>query len=262
MEMRKFEQSDTTEEIKKERIAEIRKSADTFFEILNKEYFEFLNNLEDLEREIEGDDEKTLFLQEMLNFLDISKEDLKNIIDTRITGAVEKMYEMAQERNMDISQNNSVLDILRNSIITGISYTNKVIDIIREGKIKRFEDLTETKKQGLEYLKKSLVDVLKYIDLICKDEEKLGVELTSLDGLLGGSRKYFKKTEEGTTKFPSGGRKIAYIKLFDEITPENVRELVEKAIEAGEIDENILDTEKLIIEISGSEKNSEGGFLD
>ena len=212
-------------------------------ETIDNDYYTFLNNLEELE-------EKTGKNNPLLKELFGDTEKIKFLIDQKITGSIEKINLLMKERGIEISYDNSLIDILNNSIITGIRTANKIINSIADG---REVNLSETKKRLLDLLKKSFVDVPYYLDKICAEPEKFESELVSREGYLKKFEKYFNKNREGQTMFPAGGRKIDYIRMFDEVTPENA----EKMIEGPYIDKNILNVRKVIDDVrQGRLKNT------
>lgn len=216
-------------------------------EAVDNQCHEFLKNLKELKKSVEEshDNEKAVCLEDLFDLLGAKPEDLKEIFYGKIIKVSQKVRSLVAEKEISIPQLNSLNDVLGNSIAGGLGTLNEVIRRISDGRIKSINELSAGKIQLLKNFKQALEDVPYYLDEICEDEEKLKHELTSEGGYLETFERYFDKKEGGKTIMPTGSKKIAYLRMFDEITPENYAELLKDP----RIDKALLDEEKMISDL-------------
>ncbi len=205
-------------------------------DIIDKNYYSFLNFF----------DESGLEPRDLEKFgIDILK--IKNFIDKKLSDSLEKINVLAKEKNLKISFDSSLIDVLGNSVVSEISVAKNIINKLKDEKIEDLSDLSDGQKKILTLLKNSLEDIPYYLDKICNNEGVLEKELTNRVGYLEKYKDYFLKNKTGDTLFPTGTKKISYLRLFDEVEKgELEREEIEDLIDKLNIDVNILDRDKFI----------------
>ncbi|EKE16424.1 MAG: hypothetical protein ACD_11C00017G0014 [uncultured bacterium] len=240
-----FEKIDNSEKLKNNE-AVLRGIMD----LMEKEYFSLLDAIEKLEAE----EKKKL---EEVAEIDISET--KKFIDEKMPKLLEKVNETARNGKVDIIQGNSLLDVMKNSVIGGISAVKEVIEGIKNKTITNRGDLKDSWKKMLVIFQNVFDYGVYYLDEICLDEIKLEMELSRVNGYLEKFRQYFNEIESKINeemkvekKFPTGSRKVSYFVFFSKLEKgEFEKDEVERELE--KLDESYLNKKKLMADIKSGE---------
>ncbi len=177
-------------------------------DLMEKEYFSLLDEIGEL-----GEAEK----EKLEAIIEVDISAIKGFIDEKMPKLLEKVNEEVRSGKIEIITENSVVDVMKNSIIGGIAAVKKTIEGIKNGKVKSGEDLRIGYRDLLVIFQNIFSYGNYYLDELCTDETKLGMELSKTNGYLEKFNGYFNEIEvekngkmEVKTNFPTGSKKVLH----------------------------------------------------
>ncbi len=221
-------------------------------DLMEKEYFSLLNEIDEL-----GEAEK----RKLEDIIKIDISTIKVFIDEKMPELLEKMNDGVRNRKIEIIVANSLLDVMENSILTGISAVEKTIKGIKSGAVKSEENLIDIRRSSLIIFRNIFSYGNYYLYDLCADKTKMEMELSKTNGYLEKFDAYFHKIEAGEggemkvkTNFPTGSKKVLYFVFFSKLEKkEFTSEEIESELAKLDVDETYLNKEKLRADIESGE---------
>jgi len=233
-----------------EMMDERKKDAEVMFygaiETVEKEYFNLMNNIDSL---------KISERKKLENVIGIKIHIIRDLIDIRIPMLLAKVNEVVKTGRYEIIDGNSIIDVIRNSILGGIASVNVAIEGIKKGTVNSESDLRTSYRTLLKVFQDVFTYGTYYLDEIYSDERKLEMELSRRSGYLEDFRDYFyeiKKEQNGkmvkNNNFPGGSRKVPYFVFFSKLEKGEMDEKI-LARELKKLDSNFIDKEKVLKDV-------------
>jgi hypothetical protein len=195
-------------------------------------YMKFLDLWEELNEK--GQQELT---EEILG---LKFTETKKFIDEKLVLLAEDINQIIQQENLEVGKDNSFVDAVNNSTLVWISGSQKIMHGIEDGSIKNAADVKPLWLQYAEGLQKSFTIIPLYLEELCRDKEKLKMELSDKYGYLRKFEKFFFSIEA-----LSGSHKLPYFIFFAklesrQITQENIEQ------ELAGLDEMVINKELIM----------------
>lgn len=194
-------------------------------DLFERTYFDIMNKIDRLAgvggdiKKIKEEDEK---FNKKFNF-DIGK--LKEYVDgiiPEIMGRINKLSKDGKINN--IVGNNSLRDVLQNSLFEGLGTVLLFRKNMKEGKFLDKLDDPNSKRREMLVNADNLLrseDMKYYFGELCVDENKLKQEVESEGGYLSNFSDYFYDVEKMrgvfSKDYPTGSHKLPYFKFFSEV---------------------------------------------
>ncbi len=222
---------------------------------VDENYFQnFLNKLDAIEEENKNKPvEERVNITKVGDFLGVDIAKMRIYIDEKIPDLIQKINAMVNDEQVAVVKNNSMQDVLGNSILT---IFNRILWVLENfhsvdpvAKEKIFNPQSRTRKVIDLYSKnEGQAGVASYyVDNLCADSEKLKLEISTNEGFLKNYQEYFHDIVmdgQTTTYYPRGGKKLPYFKFFNELELGHINTgNVEDALSG--LDDRIIDVEKI-----------------
>lgn len=189
-------------------------------ELFERAYFDTMDKIESMEASLSDED-----LKEKLGF-DMNK--LREYVDVVFPRMIEEISALSIKENLHIISDNSFRDVLSNSFFGGLGHIKRIREkFSKEDKrsdiLSNMENPKSNERIGLKnfYNLLNSPELKYYTDEICKDEEKLKMEVElGGGGYLSKFSEYFLDIESGgiiSKNYPSGSKKLPYFRFFSEV---------------------------------------------
>lgn len=199
------------------------KDVHSLIDFVDREYFkEFLDQVDQIDKKVVNEAEK---------LLEIDIEKTRRYVDEKIPALLEKINGLIRSNEMEISRNNSLRDILGNSII---DIFNKIIFVLKN--FRSDDTKVRNKIDNPDSITRKIIRIYSegegksgnasyYIDSLCNENDKLKMELTKPAGYLENFSEYFPDIEiDGkiSKNYPTGSKKLPYFRFFSELEKGNI----------------------------------------
>lgn len=214
--------------------------------LVEEYYLSMMDELEDLRQDMA--EKKVDFSQEDFKELfSFDFDKLKNLVDYTVPALLEKINLAVKNKDTEIIEHNSVVDIMTNSMLACVS---SIRDVIRQIRAEKATEIRNSKKQLIKVLAVSLDAAIYYSSELCQDDKKLNQEVASLNGYIEKFADYFKKIDvSGLAMIPQGGKKLPLFRFFSELEKGKMSQS-EATAELEKLDATYLDKEKLGVDIA------------
>lgn len=211
-------------------------------DLFEKSYFKMLNTIDELSGGISIEEIKKYDEEFKKRFgFDIKK--LKDIIDAKIPEIIERINVLSKEGDIHIISENSLRDVLSNSLINSLGtvlWFRKNINSDEESIKNRMNDSESGRRESLneaqELINSSELDY--YFKTLCFSDDRLKMEVGEEQGYLSKFIDFFKENKYGKN-YPTGAKKLPYFRFFSELEAGNI-----KGKKVAEDENKYLDLEK------------------
>ena len=199
------------------------KDVTNLIDFVDREYFkEFLDQLDQIDEKVVSEAEK---------ILEIDLEKIRKYVDEKIPVLLEKINGLVKDGEVAMIRDNSLRDVLGNSII---DIFNKIIFVLKN--FRSDDPKIRYRIDNPDSMTRKIIKIYSegegksgnasyYIDSLCNEDDKLKMELVKPAGYLANFSDYFSDIEMAgkiSKNYPTGSKKLPYFRFFSELEKGNI----------------------------------------